>query len=547
MENLKKAAVLLSGVLIIFLVAWILSVSEQSGQPGVSSQQSSILRGDDAITESEETPAINPAPRFRKPLPQRLSEQDTINWREHDGATDSPDAPAISGKIPMRGNPNAVFVGAANRILPAVVSIESIRRSRSSNFDFFHPFLKEDENKEKDDDGEFSLPGSGSGIIIAENGYILTNHHVVEDARELRVKLYDKREFDAKIIGSDPTTDLAVIKISSENLPAAFIGNSDAVMIGEWVMAVGNPLNFTSTVTTGIISALGRNINIIDGTRYRYKIENFIQTDAVINPGNSGGALVNLDGEVIGINTAIATRSGYYQGYGFSIPINLARKVSEDLIGFGRVRRAILGVSIEQVSDLTAKAMGLEKPTGALIQAVSNNSPAQIAGLRQGDIILTVDDAKVVSVNDLQIKIAEHRPGEVVTLGIWRNKENWEVDVTLSEAPGDNQPVAQQSESPDKKPEFETFGISLRELTTQEKEEFSLHSGLLIESVQPNSPAARAGIYRMDIVIQVDDVDIHSAAAFEKIASAAESGDFVKMTLKFRNNPDTRIAFIEMP
>jgi serine protease Do len=531
MENLKKLAVLISGLGVIALVIWMVSLFPAMPNRPEAPRQKTVQP-----FKFEEAPS-QPQPEHKATTPPGA---DSLRWQ---ASPEAPPQPQISGKAPIAGNPNPIFISAAQKILPAVVSIENIRKSNGSVFDFFHPFLKRDNDGEEEEE-EYVPPGSGSGIIISRDGYILTNNHVVEDTKELRVKLFDKREYIAELVGTDPTTDIAVIRIRENDLPAAYIGNSDNVQIGEWVMAVGNPLNFTSTVTSGIVSALGRNINIIDGSRYRYKIENFIQTDAVINPGNSGGALVNLNGEVIGINTAIATRSGYYQGYGFSIPINLARKVSEDLINFGYVRRAILGVSIEPVTDQVAKAVGLPLPSGAMIQGVTAGSPAQEAGIQQGDIILKVNGKEVVSVNDLQIKVAQHHPGEKVVVSIWRNGELLEIPVILGEAPPpQTEKVAEEQPKPQK---YENFGLTVRELTADEKKLYGVDEGLMVEKVLPNSPAARAGIYRLDIILQIDDTPVNSVSAFQEAVAAADSGDFVKFLLRYRNSEDTRIAFIEV-
>jgi serine protease Do len=374
----------------------------------------------------------------------------------------------------------------------------------------------------------------------------MTNYHVVEESQRIQVILYDKREFEARMVGGDPTTDVALLKINDSRLPVAMMGNSDSVQIGEWVMAVGNPLNFTSTVTSGIVSALGRNINIID-PKYRYRIENFIQTDAVINPGNSGGALINLKGEVIGINTAIATRNGFYQGYGFAIPINIARKVVNDLLRYGRVRRAILGVVIEPVTDNTAKAVGLPRPTGALIQSVTDDSPAEKAGLRQGDIVLTVEGERVVSVNDLQTKIAQHQPGEMITVSIWRDRREMKIEIELGEAPVANEPVSQNRDTNDA--EFENLGITFRNLTEEEKSELNIPTGLLVENVTPGSPADHAGLFPPLIVIGINDQLVSTIDDFNRILKQANPGEFLKMHVKdsrLSDESDSRILFVEV-
>jgi len=547
MEALKKIAVLVTGAMIIGLVTWVLALTGDQLGGELKTRENSFLQKNSSDQSTDKLQTIEPSQTVVAPEESRKNDRrESIRWRSEENAP-TPETPKISGKMPFMGNPNQVFVRAAQRILPAVVSIESSRRVKSGSFDFFHPFLNREDDEKKDDEEEHIQPGSGSGILISTDGYVMTNFHVVEEAAELRVKLYDKREFPATVVGTDPTTDLSIVKIEAENLPAAFMGNSDSVQIGEWVMAVGNPLNFTSTVTSGIVSALGRNINIIDGRRYRYKIENFIQTDAVINPGNSGGALVNLKGEVVGINTAIATRSGFYQGYGFAIPVNLAKKVANDLIEFGRVRRAILGVSIETVSDQIAKAEGLPKPTGAYIQSVSSGSPAKNVGIRQGDIVLSVNGSEVVSVNDLQTKIAQHRPGDVVRLIVWRDGEEWDVDVELGEAPAAGQPAFSENQSKPEKPLFENLGITLRDLTDEEKTALQVDGGLYIDAVEVGSPASKAGVYSTGVLVSINDLPVKSVGAFEKMIDESKSGVILRLKVKYANINENRILYVEVP
>ena len=415
------------------------------------------------------------------------------------------------------------------------------------SFRNFHWFLPPKKDKEGEGDSENPeeefQPGTGSGIIISENGYILTNYHVVQGAQGLRVVLYDKREFTARLVGADPTTDIALIKVDAKDLPVAVIGNSDSLQIGEWVMAVGNPLNFTSTVTAGIISAFGRDIRIINE---QYRIENFIQTDAVINPGNSGGALVNLNGEVIGINTAIATRTGLYQGYGFAIPINLARKVADDLLLYGRVRRGFLGVSIENVTDALAKGVGLPRPMGALVQGVQPGYPAQQAGIRQGDIIIGVEGQQVMSVNDLQVKIARHHPGDKVRLTIWRDGKPIEITVTLGEAP-----LQENVEVPEKKLQpikFKNLGMVLKDISEEERRSLGLSSGVLIEKVYPDSPADAGRVFTGEVLLSVNDKPIRSVQEFEELLSRAKPGSVLKLRLWNRfGGENERIAYVEVP
>ncbi len=266
---------------------------------------------------------------------------------------------------------------------------------------------------------------SGSGVTISSDGYIITNQHVVEDAKKIEVTFPNKKQYSAALIGNDPTTDLALLKINATGLPMVYFGNSDEVSVGEWVLAVGNPFNLTSTVTAGIVSAKGRNIDILESA---YAIESFIQTDAVVNPGNSGGALLNTAGELIGINTAIITESGGYEGYSFAIPSNLVRKIMLDLREYGKVQRAVLGVEIQEVNSRIAKEAGLRNSDGVLITRISEGGSAEEAGLQMGDIILSIDNKKVTNVPQLQEQVARYRPGDNISLEYFRNgrrlKEN---------------------------------------------------------------------------------------------------------------------------
>ncbi|MCO6477585.1 MAG: trypsin-like peptidase domain-containing protein [Phaeodactylibacter sp.] len=270
---------------------------------------------------------------------------------------------------------------------------------------------------------------SGSGVIISTDGYIITNHHVVEDGASFEITLYNKRKLQAELVGSDRTTDLALLKVEAHNLRPLAYGDSDKVEVGQWVMAVGNPFNLSSTVTAGIVSAKARNINILRGS---YAIESFIQTDAVVNPGNSGGALVNEQGELIGINTAIISESGGYEGYSFAIPANLVRKVIRDIREFGEVQRAILGVGISDVTDDIAADLALPVVAGVYITNVSQASSAAEAGLRSGDVILSVNGVKTNSVPELQEQVALFRPGDRISLEFYREGRKYRRDnVTL--------------------------------------------------------------------------------------------------------------------
>jgi len=332
----------------------------------------------------------------------------------------------------------------ASAVTSSVVFIESSTSIRKS--------VPEDGNHEFDERfwrrfGPGKTTAAGSGIVISADGYILTNNHVIDGADEggIIVHLSDRSWFDASVVGTDPSTDLAVIKIKTTNLPLnpVIFGNSDDVAIGDWVLAIGNPLRLRSTVTAGIVSALGRTMDIIDD---RLRVESFIQTDAAINQGNSGGALVNVKGELIGVNTAIATRTGSYQGYGFAVPANLARKVATDIIETGKVRRALIGVTINSIDFDRAKKLGLTKVAGVDIIQVLKGGAADLAGIEPRDVVLAVDGFEVPEVNNLQERIALRLPGDVVELQVFRKGKILSLPVTLQAIPEvEEEPIAESS------------------------------------------------------------------------------------------------------
>ncbi len=385
------------------------------------------------------------------------------------------------------------FIEVAEKVTPSIVQISVVSKSENDPHQdlFFFPFK------------DFQMPkeqqGSGSGIIISEDGYILTNNHVVENATQISVQLYDKRKFDGKVIGTDPLTDLAVIKINSGTLPAAYLGDSDKLKVGQWVMAIGNPLSLASTVTAGIISALNRGqLNLIQDS---YGVENFIQTDAAINPGNSGGALVDLSGAVIGINTAIATRSGTYIGYGFAIPINLARSVAKDLIAHGKISRGYIGVQIREVDASLAKSLGLDKPTGVIVEGLVDDGAAKQADVKRGDVILEIDGLQVDKPNQLQSYVASKSAGTKVKLSIWRDGKNIEKTVTLKPKNEKEEVTTAQNDESDSRSEsssgtvkFDNIGLTVKNMTQREKETYKLDNGVMISSVETFGKAQTQGL-----------------------------------------------------
>ncbi|MBP5136192.1 MAG: Do family serine endopeptidase, partial [Paludibacteraceae bacterium] len=349
------------------------------------------------------------------------------------------------------------FTKAAEKSINAVVHVKTkteVKQRSIMGFDddpFFQFFFGQPRMQQQQKTRP--VMASGSGVIITEDGYIVTNNHVIADADEIEVTLNDKKTYTAKVIGSDPNTDIALLKIDAENLHTIPFGNSDDLKVGEWVLAIGNPFNLTSTVTAGIVSAKARNINILSSDM---KIESFIQTDAAVNPGNSGGALVNLKGELVGINTAIATQTGSYTGYSFAITSNIAKKVVDDLKKYGEVQRAILGVSISDISDELAKEKKIKVMEGAYVHSVSDGSAAKAAGIKEGDIITKINDKRVNSVAELQEQIARKAPGDNVSVTVLRNDSEKTFTVELKNKRGNLEVMTANT--------LEELGASFQEL-----------------------------------------------------------------------------------
>ena len=339
--------------------------------------------------------------------------------------------------------------------------------------------------------------GQGSGFIVSADGTILTNAHVVQDATEVTVKLTDRREFKAKVLGSDPRTDVAVIKIDAKNLPTVTLGSTRNLRVGEWVLAIGSPFGLENTVTAGVVSAKGR-------TLPDDSFVPFIQTDVAVNPGNSGGPLFNARGEVVGINSQIYSRTGGYQGLSFAIPIEIAAKIKDQIVTTGKVSHARLGVSIQEVNQAFADSFKLDKPEGALISSVEPGSPAEQAGLKSGDVIRKVDGQPVVASGDLPALIGMSTPGAKVTLEVWRQGRTESVAATLGGPKDAGTQVAQGGGEPPKG----KLGLSLRPMQPQEQQSSGLGGGLVIE--QAAGPAARAGVQRGDVLIAVNDTPVRN-------------------------------------
>jgi serine protease Do len=457
--------------------------------------------------------------------------------------TSFPDSGSISERL------TSVFVNLASKVTPAVVQVEVRRPGTSPSEgipDLPEPFRQFFDIPQNPNPPDRSVPkemAGGTGFLISSDGYILTNAHVVDQADRIVVNLRDRTSHPAQVVGADPTTDLAVIKIEARDLPTLEWGSSRELQVGEPVMAVGNPgfagsQSLDYTVTTGIVSAIGRPLSIIrqslegNPDLAGYAIENFIQTDAVINPGNSGGPLVDLWGRVVGVNSAIASSDGHYQGYGFAIPVDLAKKVSGDLIEHGRVRRGWLGVSVTEVSNEDAEVYRLPRVAGVLVQEVTDDSPADEAGLKVEDVVVAVGGTPIEDSGDLQEIVAELGPGAKVTLDLHRDGKRQIVPVRLGEAPfpAKSKPSPMKAEAG---PEA-LLGMAVEDLTPALASElgFSRSEGVLVAQVIPWSPAMRKGVVPGMRIREVDHTPIGSAREFRQVMGDLGEGDVVTLLLE---------------
>ena len=418
------------------------------------------------------------------------------------------------------------FADVAETAKPAVVTIITDKIMKVPNNDlyfFFNPYM--DPNSDK----EYKTNALGSGVIVdARKGYILTNNHVVEDMDNIKVKLFDKREYKAKIMGTDPKSDLAILKIEADNLRELQLGNSDKLRVGEWVMAVGSPFseNLSHTVTTGIVSAMGRS-NIIRGQSY----EDFIQTDAAINPGNSGGALLNMKGELIGINTAIAT-GGYEKGnrgVGFAIPSNMSKRIMSDLIDKGYVTRSWLGVYIQPLDADAAKALEMESRDGALITQVVNDSPAEAAGIEEGDVIVKFDNKKISDPSNLRNIVSLMPPGSKSDIVIFRNGNKKILKVTLQELKDGKQIAVKTSSN------TSVLGLELKEINSALIQKYNLKEDdgkIIVVAVEPGSEAADKGLVEGDVIKRVGTQQVRSLKEFKKKEKASRARGSLLLLVK---------------
>lgn len=418
------------------------------------------------------------------------------------------------------------FADVAETAKPAVVTIITDKIMKVPNNDlyfFFNPYM--DPNSDK----EYKTNALGSGVIVdARKGYILTNNHVVEDMDNIKVKLFDKREYKAKIMGTDPKSDLAILKIEADNLRELQLGNSDKLRVGEWVMAVGSPFseNLSHTVTTGIVSAMGRS-NIIRGQSY----EDFIQTDAAINPGNSGGALLNMKGELIGINTAIAT-GGYEKGnrgVGFAIPSNMSKRIMSDLIDKGYVTRSWLGVYIQPLDADAAKALEMESRDGALITQVVNDSPAAVAGIEEGDVIVKFDNKKISDPSNLRNIVSLMPPGSKSDIVIFRNGNKKILKVTLQELKDGKQVAVKTSSN------TSVLGLELKEINSALIQKYNLKEDdgkIIVVAVESGSEAADKGLVEGDVIKRVGTQQVRSLKEFKKKEKASRARGSLLLLVK---------------
>ncbi len=409
--------------------------------------------------------------------------------------------------------PGLNFVDAADKTVHAVVHVKV--RSQLNGYDnSFYNFLfgKPDYSNEP-----APIVSSGSGVIISNDGYIVTNNHVIDGADILEVTLNDKRTFVAEVIGADPTTDIALIKIKGDNFPFIPWGNSNNLRVGEWVLAVGNPFNLTSTVTAGIVSAKARSINIFNKSS---AIEAFIQTDAAVNPGNSGGALVDTEGKLVGINTAIASPTGSFSGYSFAVPQQIAQKIVNDLLEYGAVQRAFIGISITDVTSAEAKEHGITSTKGVLVSNVAEGGAAQEAGIKAGDIILKVKDVEVNSTAELQEQVGQHRPGDQISVTVMRGNKEKKLLLTLRNIDGKTEMVKAE-------PYLELHGAKISNISSEKASKLQIKGGVQVVSLS-DGKFKSAGIKEGFIITSINRQNIYDIQDLKLILKKLDGGIYIE-------------------
>jgi len=412
------------------------------------------------------------------------------------------------------------YTTAAELTINGVVHVktEGTLEYNSQGFDPFKQFLYGNGNYSQKQ--RQPLRGAGSGVIISADGYIVTNNHVIEKADQIKITLNNKKTYVAELVGTDPNTDLALLKIEEEGLPYISLGNSDLIKVGEWVLAVGNPFNLTSTVTAGIVSAKGRDIDILRNDPFTgaSSIESFIQTDAAVNPGNSGGALVNTKGELIGINAAIKSNTGSFAGYSFAIPANIVRKVVSDLKDFGLVQRAYIGVQIKNIDEQLAEEIGINDLNGIYVEKLMEKGSAKDAGIKEGDVIRDVDGLEVNSATELQAKIGEYGPGDQITVSIQRDGKTMDLIVTLKNMEGNTSIISSSNNLL-----MKSLGAKFIEVETELKEKLEISGGAQIESIFPGKLKG-ANIGESFIITKVDKTVVEDVAHLLDLLSKKEDG-----------------------
>lgn len=457
----------------------------------------------------------------------------------------------LTSNVPAAGNPGD-FTYAAEKTTPAVVHIKStiVREAsrRQQIPDIFQEFFGEGlrEQQPQREEGR----ASGSGVIISADGYIVTNNHVVAESKDLEVVLNDGRSFKAKLIGRDPNTDIAVIKVDVKELPFITFGDSDGVKVGEWVLAVGNPFDLASTVTAGIISAKGRGIGILDYQNGN-PIESFIQTDAAVNPGNSGGALVNLKGELVGINTAIAgSRTGTYVGYAFAVPTSIVKKVAGDLLKYGTVQRAFLGISkMQEVNNTLADQLDLKASSGIYVGGFNANaslSAAKAAGVKIGDVITKIDGVQTNTVSALVERVGRKKPGDNLIVTVNRGGDVKDLNVTLRNISGTTSvvkgdEVADAGTEAGNSVSIQTLGLRVGDLSGQEKEEFRLSGGAKVLQMNNGIVSQQTDIKEGFIITKVNNVPVKSASDFAKAVAGKRSG--IRIEGVYAEDPSARYSY----
>lgn len=405
------------------------------------------------------------------------------------------------------------FVAAAERTVEAVVHVKTTAERVQNYYNPFNDlFFGRPSTPEK-----FEVEGSGSGVILTEDGYIVTNNHVIKGAKTIVVTTSNNDEYEAELIGADPTTDIALLKIEGNALTKVDVANSDKVRLGQWVLAVGNPFNLTSTVTAGIISAKGRDINIIDE---QSAIESFLQTDAAVNPGNSGGALVNTAGELVGINTAISSRSGSFEGYSFAVPANLMLKVVNDLKEYGRVQRAFIGINYNEVTAALSEELNLEVNKGVYVANVISGGAADDAGIIKGDVIINVNGKSIASGADLTEALGQRRPGEKLSVVVNRSGKNKAFEVVLKNILGTTEMLTKEEEL------LRNFGAELEELSSTDKRRLGLRYGIRVSKIL-GGRFQKAGIPKDFIIVKLNNVYVENVESFERLVRQFNPGDGV--------------------